>query len=171
MILYHAGPDWLHIEEVFVERSAMAKRLAELHNFTQCMRYEPFGPDRGAVIAKRGHMLVLAIGEAGNNTFFAVAPSKELQDLIWSFSNGLASQWSRLELKAMTGHEDWPAVLKMATDQFAAAVRSLERAIAGKPEHDAPAFAEMPILDDDVMEVPSDYLHSLNGTEVFECAH
>jgi hypothetical protein len=31
--------------------------------------YEPFGPGRGAVIAKRDHMLVMALGEAGGNTF------------------------------------------------------------------------------------------------------
>ncbi|QBY56403.1 hypothetical protein [Cupriavidus oxalaticus] len=171
MILYHAGPDWLFVEETCIDRSVMAKRLADAHDFTQCMLYEPFGQGRGTVIAKRGHMLVLALGEVGRNTFFAVAPSKELQDLIWSASNGLASQWSQLELRAITGLEDWPAVIKMAAGEFAAARRSLERAIAGKPERDVPVLAEMPVFDDNAMEVPSDYLHSFNGTEVSECVH
>lgn len=171
MILYHAGPDWLFVEETFINRSDMAKRLSEQHGFTQCMMYEPFGTGRGAVIAKRDHMLVMALGEAGGNTFFAVAPSKELQDLIWSFTNGLASQWSALELRALTGVEGWGAVMEMAASEFAAASRSLERAIADKPEHDASAVAEMPMFDENVMEVSSEYLHSFSGAEVSECAH
>ena len=171
MILYHAGPDWLFVEETFINRSAMAKRLSEQHGFTQCMMYEPFGTGRGAVIAKRDHMLVMALGEAGGSTYFAVAPSKELQDLIWSFTNGLASQWSQLELRALTGLEEWSAVMKMAAAQFAAARRSVERAIAGKPERDAPLVSETPAFDENVMEVPSEYMHSFTGTEVSECAH
>ncbi|WP_354676795.1 hypothetical protein [Cupriavidus plantarum] len=171
MILYHAGPDWLFVEETFINRSDMARRLADHHGFTQCMMYEPFGTGRGTVIAKRDHMLVMALGEAGGNTFFAVAPSKELQDLIWSFTNGLASQWSQLELRALTGLEDWAAVMKMAGTQFAAARRSIERAIANKPEHDAPIVVEMPTFDENVMEVPSDYLHSFGDMGVPECAH
>ena len=171
MIPYHAGPEWLFVEETFINRLEMAKRLSEQHGFTQCMLYEPFGPGRGSVIAKRDHMLVMALGEAGGNTFFAVAPAKELQDLIWSFSNGLASQWSQLELRALTGQDDWKAVMTMATAQFADARRSVERAISGKPERDAPAIAEIPVFEDDAMEVPSDYLHSFNGTEEAECAH
>ncbi|MEN7527605.1 MULTISPECIES: hypothetical protein [unclassified Cupriavidus] len=171
MILYPAGPQWLFIEETFINRSDMAKRLCEQHGFTQCMMYEPFGPGRGAVIAKRDHMLVMALGEAGGNTFFAVAPSKELQELIWSFSNGLASQWSELELRALTGHQDWDAVMKLAGKQFSTARRSVERAVAGKPEQDAPSLPDVPQWDESAMEVPSDYLHSFNGSEVSECAH
>nr|WP_315595285.1 hypothetical protein [uncultured Cupriavidus sp.] len=171
MILYHAGPDWLFVEETFINRSDMAKRLSEQHDFTQCMMYEPFGHGRGAVIAKRDHMLVMALGEAGGNTFFALAPSKELQDLIWSFSNGLASQWSEVDLRALTGQQDWDAVMKLASQQFAAARRSVERAIAGKPEQDAPSLPDVPQWEETAMEVPSDYLHSFTGSEVPECAH
>lgn len=176
MILYHAGPQWLFVDETSINRSEMAKRLAEHHGFTPCTLYEPFGSGRGAVIAKRDHMLVMALGEAGGNTFYAVAPSKELQDLIWSFSHGLASQWSELELRALTGAGEWNAVMAMATSQFADARRSVESAIVGTMDHDAPlalesAPAELPLLDDDVMEVPSDYLHSFTRPEVSECAH
>ncbi|WP_423200663.1 Tir chaperone protein (CesT) family protein (plasmid) [Cupriavidus sp. H19C3] len=171
MILYHAGPDWLFLEQTCINRSEMAKRLAERHGFTQCMMYEPFGRGRGAVIAKRDHMLVMALGEPSGSTFFAVAPSKELQDLIWSFSNGLASQWSELELRALTGQQDWDGVMKLASQQFSAARRSVERAIAGKPEQDAPSLPDVPIWDESAMDVPSDYLHSFNGSEVSECAH
>lgn len=176
MILYHAGPQWLFVDETSINRSEMATRLTDHHGFTPCTLYEPFGTGRGAVIAKRDHMLVMALGEPGGSTFYAVAPSKELQDLIWSFSHGLASQWSELELRALTGEGDWNAVMKLATSQFAAARVSVERAIVGKLEGKSPelaesAPAEMPMLDDDVMEVPSDYLHSFDGLEVSECAH
>ncbi|MGX6566741.1 hypothetical protein [Cupriavidus necator] len=170
MILYHAGPKWLHVEESAMTRTDLAKRLCENHQFTQCMMYEPFGRGRGAVIAKRDHILVMAIATDGGNTWYSVAPSKELQDLIWSFSNGFAGQWSALELRAMTGLDDWKALLQIAGVQFAAAVRSVERAITGLPEQDVPAVAEMPVFDGDAMELPSDYLHSF-GTEVVECAH
>ncbi|MFC4518500.1 hypothetical protein [Cupriavidus pinatubonensis] len=170
MILYHAGPNWLHVEESATTRTDLAKRLCENHQFTQCMMYEPFGHGRGAVIARRDHMLVMAITTGGGNTWYAVAPSKELQDLIWSFSNGFAGQWSALELRAVTGLDDWTALLQMAGVQFAAAVRSVARAIAGQPERELPATAEMPVFDGDAMELPSDYLHSF-GLEGVECAH
>jgi len=171
MILYHAGPKWVHIAEAAMMRTDLAKRLCDDHGFTQCMLYEPFGRTRGAVIAKRGHMLVMAIGTDGGNTWFSVAPSKELQDLIWSFSNGFAGQWSALELKVITGLDDWKALLEMAGRQFAAAVRSVDRAIAGQPEQDVQANPELVVFDGDAMEVPADYLHSFSGTEVVECAH
>ncbi|ODV44180.1 hypothetical protein AWV79_10420 [Cupriavidus sp. UYMMa02A] len=171
MILYHAGPSWVHVAEAAIVRTVLAKRLCDSHGFTQCMLYEPFGRDRGAVIATRGHMLVMAIGTDGGNTWFSVAPSKELQDLIWSFSNGFAGQWSALELKAIAGLDDWKALLELAGRQFSAAVRSVERAIADQPEQDVPDTPEQPMFEGDVMEVPADYLHSFNGTEAVECAH
>ncbi len=114
MILYHAGPSWVHVAEAAMVRTDLAKRLCDSHGFTQCMLYEPFGRDRGAVIAKRGHMLVMAIGADGGNTWFSVAPSKALQDLIWSFSNGFAGQWAPWNLRPslvwMTGRRcsKWP---------------------------------------------------------------
>ncbi|SPK77495.1 conserved protein of unknown function (plasmid) [Cupriavidus taiwanensis] len=171
MILYHAGPSWVHVAEAALARTELAKRLCDQHGFTQCMLYEPFGRDRGAVIAKREHMLVMAIATDGGNTWFSVAPSKEMQDLIWSFSNGFAGQWSALELKAIAGLDDWKALLEMAASQFSAAVRSVERAIAGQPEEDMPEAPELPVFEGEAMEVPADYLHSFTGAEVAECAH
>ncbi|PMX90824.1 hypothetical protein, partial [Pseudomonas sp. GW460-13] len=63
-------------------------------------------------------------------------------------------------------------VIALARQQFAAAVRSLERALAGLPERDAPAVVpDMPSYDGDVMELPGDYLAAMTGMEVSECAH
>ena len=171
MILYHAGPEWAEIVEATVSQPDLTNRLCENHGFTPCTRYEPFGPGRGAVIAKRDHMLVMTIETDGKTTWFALAPSKELQDLLWSFSNGFAGQWSALELKAITGYDDWNALLRMAGDQFQAAVRSVERAIEGRPERDIPETTAMPVFEGDAMEVPADYLFSMDGSEMTECAH
>lgn len=170
MILYHAGPQWVHVVEALVPRTDLAKVLCDHHGFTQCMLYEPFGTGRGAVIAKRDHMVVMDIGADGDTHWYAVAPTKELQDLIWSFSNGFAGQWSTLELKIITGHGDWPALLEMAGRQFSDAACVVERAIAG-PAKDAPSVQELPDFDGNAIELPPDYLHPLSGTEVIECVH
>ncbi|CAG2159767.1 hypothetical protein [Cupriavidus numazuensis] len=169
MILYHAGPQWAQIFEADLTQSELATRLCTDHGFVRGALYEPFGPGRGAVVAQRDHMLVMALCAEGNRTWFSVAPSKEIQDLLWSFSNGYASQWSPLELKAISGCEDWGALQQRVHKQFAQVVRSVERAIHGAPEHDA--APEMPSYDGDVLEVPSDYLASMTGEEVIECAH
>lgn len=170
MILYHAGPQWVHVFEALVNRAVLAKALHEQHGFTQCMLYEPFGAGRGAVIAKRGHMVVMALGADNGTEWYAVAPSKELQDLIWSFSNGFAGQWSALELKVITGHDDWKSLLAMAGHQFSDVVDVVQRTIDG-PTHADPAE---PILDPfygNALEVPADYLYSLSGEEIAECVH
>ncbi|MGT2491315.1 hypothetical protein ACU4GD_14320 [Cupriavidus basilensis] len=62
-------------------------------------------------------------------------------------------------------------MIALARQQFAAAVRSLERVLAGLPERDAATVApDMPFYDGDVMELPADYLASMTGAEVSECA-
>lgn len=170
MILYHAGPQWVQVFETLVNRTDLAKALCEQHGFTQCMLYEPFGAGRGAVIAKRGHMVVMDIGADGGAHWYAVAPAKELQDLIWSFSNGFAGQWSALELKIISGHGDWKPLLEMAGRQFSDVVRIVEQTIAG-PAQDSHPVQQLTDFNDDAMEVPADYFHSLSSTEVVECVH
>ena len=168
MILYHAGPAWARTFEVEMPQSDLANRLCSDHGFLRGMLFQPFGMNRGAVIATREHMLVMALGTDTGATWFSVAPAKEIQDLLWSFSNGYASQWSARELKALSGCEDWQALQLAVRGQFAAAVRSVERAIAGKPEHDPRPISEMP--DDDVFELPSDYLQAM-PMEDAPCVH
>ncbi len=152
--------------------SALATRLADAHGFTRSTLFQPFGAGRGTVVAQRDHLLVLAVHAADGQHWYEVTPSLEMQNLLWSFSHGYASQWSALELKALCGCTVWPDVIALARQQFAAAVRSLERALAGLPERDAPtAVPDMPPYDGDVMELPGDYLVSMSGMEVSECAH
>ncbi|WP_233906099.1 hypothetical protein, partial [Segatella copri] len=71
-----------------------------------------------------------------------------------SLSNGYTSQWSEAELKALTACTTFPEVLDLARTQFFAAVRSFERALAGKPEVDV-----VVTYDDsrEVLEIPGDY--------------
>ena len=171
MMLYPAGPDWAHTFEIALGASTLASRLADAHGFTRSTLFQPFGAGRGTVIAKRDHLLVLAVHAADDQHWYEVTPSLEMQNLLWSFSHGYASQWSALELRALCGCTAWPDVIALARQQFAAAVRSLERALAGLPERDAAAVApDMPFYDGDVMELPADYLASMTGAEVSECA-
>lgn len=171
MMLYPAGPDWAHTFETAIGASALASRLADAHGFTRSTLFQPFGAGRGTVIAKRDHLLVLAVHAADDQHWYEVTPSLEMQNLLWSFSHGYASQWSALELRALCGCTAWPDVIALARQQFAAAVRSLERALAGLPERDAATVApDMPFYDGDVMELPADYLASMTGAEVSECA-
>jgi len=172
MILYPAGPDWAQTFETALPPSTLAARLADAHGFTRSTLFQPFGAGRGTVVAQREHLLVLAVHAADGQHWYEVTPSLEMQNLLWSFSHGYASQWSALELRALCGCTMWPDVIALARQQFAAAVRSLERALAGLPERDAPAVVpDMPSYDGDVMELPGDYLAAMTGMEVSECAH
>jgi len=172
MMLYPAGPDWAQTFESTIPTSELAARLTDAHSFTRSTLFQPFGAGRGAVIAQRDHLLVLAVHAADDQHWYEVTPSLELQNLIWSFSHGYASQWSALELKALCGCTAWRDVIALARQQFAAAVRSMERALAGLPEQDAPvAVPDMAMYPGDVMELPADYLTSMTGAEVVECAH
>ncbi|WP_020423678.1 hypothetical protein [Cupriavidus sp. WS] len=146
----------------------LVARLCDNHSFVRGAQFQPFGPNRGAVVAVRAHMLVMVLHTEGGTTWLSVAPSKEIQDLLWSFSNGYASQWSAMELKALSGCDDWNALQAMAHGQFAAAVRSLERAIAGMPEYDAPPVLDA--LDENTLELPPDYLQSVS-LEDAPCVH
>jgi hypothetical protein len=172
MMLYPAGPDWAHTFETTIPASELAARLTDAHGFTRSTLFQPFGAGRGAVIAQRDHLLILAVHASDDKCWYEVTPSLEIQNLIWSFSHGYASQWSALELKALCGCTAWPDVIALARQQFAAAVRSMERALTGLPEQDAPvAVPDMPMYLGDVMELPADYLTSMAGVEVVECAH
>ncbi|MGC8213130.1 hypothetical protein [Ralstonia pseudosolanacearum] len=154
MILYPAGPQWARCFEVDMPASELAARLVSKHEFTRAMLFQPFGHGRGAVIATRGHMFVMAVETDGQRTVFTVAPTVEMQNLLWSVSNGYTSQWSETELKCLTGCSNFRDVLELARAGFAAAVRSFERALAGKPEVDV-----VITHDDshDVLEIPGDY--------------
>ncbi len=171
MIVYPAGPQWTRTFETALTASELANRLCEAHGFTEATLYEPFGHGRGAVIARRGHLLVMAPHTDGTKTWFALALSNEMQDLLWSFSNGYASQWTTLELKLMSGCDNWEALLVLAGKQFAGAESSVDRAIQGMPASVPAALAEMPPFEGDCMELPPDYLQSVAESEVIECAH
>lgn len=172
MTLYPAGPQWARSFETNIAASTLASRLAQHHEFTAATLFQPFGAGRGAVIAARRHMLVMALHQEDGTTWYSVAPSVEMQNLLWSFSNGYTSQWSPAELKVLIGCDNWPELLQLAQREFAAAVRSFERAVEGKPEVDPPApTPELDADDPSVMEVPADYLYSMSGSEMPECAH
>jgi hypothetical protein len=178
-VLYPAGPEWSTLIEATQPASDVALRLAEQHGFVRGSYFEPFGAKRGAVIAQRDMMLVMAVHtdiEAGRS-WYAIAPALELQYLVWSFSNGYTKQWSARELKALTGHETWEGVLQLARAQFSAAVRSLNRALHGFPEiePEAPRAASVAaeITEDfgstDLLAMAAAYFESAPEMEVGQC--
>jgi len=169
MIVYPAGPQWTRTFEAALTASELARRLCEAHGFQEANLYEPFGHGRGAVIAKCGHLLVMALHTDDGKTWFSLTPTKELQDLLWSFSNGYASQWTTLELKLITGCDNWDALLMLAGKQFASAESSVDRAILGKAEVVRSTPAEMPPFYGDCIELPPDYLQTVAESEVLEC--
>lgn len=173
MILYPAGPQWARCFETDVAPADMAQRLANGHGFHAAAAAEPFGRGRGSLIATREHMLVLAVEPRADAHWYSVAPTLELQNLLWSWANGYASQWSELERRILTGRVGWPDILDLARQQFAAAVRSVERALTGMPESEAaPAPDDAMWMErEPLMALPVDYLVPISGAEVVECAH
>jgi hypothetical protein len=113
-----------------------------------------------------------------------VAPDVEMTNLLWSHSNGYASQWSGRELKALSGCESWKQLLKVAGTRFRAACTALERAIDGsivpaeviaEPAPQTAGAPADPVMsssfpdDDDLPWLPSDYLHDVPPQEGFSC--
>ncbi|MCK4120430.1 hypothetical protein ACI2UK_24325 [Ralstonia nicotianae] len=168
MILYPAGPEWARCFVSELPASELAACLVKSHGFTRATFFTPFGPGRGAVIAKRDHMLAMAVQSNDEATVYTVAPSVELQNLLWSFSNGYASQWSERELHALTGCASWQEVLDLAACQFAAAVRSVERAVGGLPEHDPVHLEAGP---EELLEIPGDYFNAGVAEGGVACDH
>ena len=145
--------------------AAVRALLCKDYDCAAGMLAQPFGEGRGRVLAQRSHMLVLAFGDEAD---LIVVPTQEIQNLLWSFSNGYAAQWSTPELHALTGCERWDDVLQLAGRELDALATDLARAIAGKGK-------ELPVAAPDdytgeMMELPSDYLHSMD-LEGESCAH
>ncbi|MCP3018189.1 hypothetical protein [Cupriavidus basilensis] len=174
MILYPAGPEWTHTFDAAMAASEMAARVTNGHGFTRGTLFQPFGAGRGAVIAQRDHILLMALHTEGGHDWFSVAPSLALQQLLWSLSNGLTSQWSEPELKILTGCRTWPEVANLAGKQYAAAVRSVERALQGLPEAETPpvsaVLSEMPVDESGLLELPGNYMSYMQTDEELSCA-
>ena len=181
--LYPAGSDW--IRHIPATRSAreLRKLLTEHAEFTAGMSHQPFGANRGVVIAQKGSFLVLAESVESETADLAVVPDVQMQNLLWSFGKGYANQWSDRELRVLTGCDSWDGLLRKARSEFAAVCTAVSAAADGslvKPAA-SPATNAMPAADalissplpgdDDIPWLPAEYLHDAPGPEVMPCAH
>ena len=177
--LYPAGSDWARRFHASASARAIQQLLVNHAGYTAGIFHQPFGTDRGTVVAQRGSFLVLAAPVDGDASELAVVPDVQLQNLLWSFNQGYAMQWSNRELRVLTGCDGWDALLKKAAADFAKACDTVNAAIDGSlvkpvepPKPAAVAAARVPELpdDDDIPWLPSDYLHNAPGPEVSSCA-
>jgi hypothetical protein len=176
--LYPAGPDWVQHFNATSPARDIQQLLVKYAGFTPGLFHQPYGPARGTVIAVRHGFVVMVHEDDASELELVVAPDVEMTNLLWSHSNGYASQWSPRELKALTACDSWEQLLKVAGTRFRAACTALERAIAGTivpaAVHPAPPPVDPVIAaslpdDDDTPWLPSDYLHDAPGGEGMSC--
>lgn len=182
--LYPAGPDWVQHFNASTPVREIQQLLVKHGGFTAALFHQPYGPARGAVLAIRHGFVVMVHEEHAAEPELVVAPDVEMTNLLWSHSNGYASQWSARELKALSGCDSWEQLLTVAGTRFRAACTMLERAIDGsmvpaeviaEPAAQTTVAPADPVLsssfpdDGDVPWLPSDYLHDVPPGEGFPC--
>lgn len=168
--LYPAGSNWVRHYNATVAARLLQIDLVKHAGFTAGIFHQPFGADRGAVLAQRDNCLVLTESTLSDSPALVVVPDVEMQNLLWSFHTGYANQWSGRELKVLTGSDNWDSVLRLAAAQYAKVCVDVQNAVDGTL---VPPFAsESPSVtsypdplpfasftnDDDVPWLPSDYL-------------
>lgn len=173
--LYPAGSEWVRIFAMDdADMRDVQQSLVSYAGFTAAIPHQPFGKDRGAVLAQIGHMLVLMATTPGVNQI-AVTPTVEMQQLLWSYREGYATQWSELEIRSLTGYAAWGELLTGARRQFARAGESVAAAIAGTltpPVVDVAVVDPMnePFPDDDDVAFYSRMAAMSEATEGSSCA-
>ncbi|CAE6837041.1 hypothetical protein R69658_06551 [Paraburkholderia aspalathi] len=168
--LYPAGSNWVRHYNATASARLLQQDLVNHARFTAGIFHQPFGAERGAVLAQRDSCLVLTNSIDSDQPELVVVPDVEMQNLLWSFNSGYANQWGSRELKVLTGCDNWDGVLKHAAAQFAKVCDDVQRAVDGTLVKPAPAETASvdarpdPVLsasfsnDDDVPWLPSDYL-------------
>jgi hypothetical protein len=172
--LYPAGPAWIRHFTASTQMRDLQQLLVKHAGFTAGIFHQPFGADRGAVIAQKGCFLVLGSTVDAGNPELAVVPDVQTQNLLWSFNTGYASQWSDRELLALTSCSGWEALLKQVGQEFNAICTFVEQALDGSlvppaPQPD-PLLSRMLADDDDAPWLPSDYLFDSPMPETPSCA-
>jgi hypothetical protein len=163
-MIYAVGAQWTRTFESKLSLGEIRGLLCSEYGCIAGVLSEPFGDRRGQMLVQRGHMLVLVLSVAPGETTVVVVPAQEMQNLLWSFSNGYAAQWSDHELRGLTGRSQWNAVIELASSQFVDLVQDVSRSVAGQRKPVEPTF------DEGAMELPSDYLHSSSAPEDASCA-
>jgi hypothetical protein len=162
--LYPAGPRWTRRFISGISAGQIRERLVEVASFTAGKLLEPFGKERGAVIASHQGFLVMVDTDL-NGTDVVVVPDVHLQNLLWSVNAGFASQWSDREIKLLTGLGGWNEMLQDSSRKLDFISGIVEQAIDGrlvKPQpvesratpQQQPGDGEFP---GDESWIPSDY--------------
>lgn len=174
--LYPAGPQWVRHFNANQPPRAIQQLLTEHAGFTAGIFHQPFGDCRGAVIAQKGNCLILAAAINADSSDLVAVPDVQTQNLLWSFHTGYANQWGARELHALTRCDNWDALLKLVSAEFADVCDSVRRAADGTLVKPAPVRTPDPVAgrmfsnDDDAAWVPADYLFDAPGPEVPTCA-
>ncbi|WP_321794769.1 hypothetical protein [Caballeronia sp. J97] len=129
--LYPAGPEWVRSFSLANNAARdIQKSLVDFAGFTPAIQHQPFGHDRGAVLAQLGQTLLLLATTPGA-TEIAITPSVQMQHLLWSYQEGYASQWSAAEIHGLSGYSGWSELLTNARREFSRACDHVSAALAG----------------------------------------
>ncbi|MBB5511167.1 hypothetical protein [Paraburkholderia atlantica] len=193
--LYPAGTQWVRHFTANRSPREIQKVLTDHAGYRASIFHLPFGEHRGAVIAQSDRFLILTAAVNAATADLAVVPDVQLQNLLWAFNTGYANQWGSRELLALTGVDNWDALIRRTSAAYAAVCRTVGEVVDGSLEKRAaeeaarvaaqatakaaepPAHAPDPIVgrmfsnDDDAPWLPSDYLYDAPLQEVPTCAH
>ena len=129
--LYPAGSSWVRHYNATAMARVLQQDLVKHAGFTAGIFHQPFGADRGAVLAQRDSCLVLTDSTESEKPELVVVPDVEMQNLLWSFNSGYASQWSGRELKALTGCDGWDSLLTHTAASFQKVCDDVQKAVDG----------------------------------------
>ncbi|MGU7775693.1 hypothetical protein ACV229_36760 [Burkholderia sp. MR1-5-21] len=171
--LYPAGPQWIKFYQSKANARALQQSLVDCREFVAGIFHQPFGAQRGFVVAQRDHFLVLADSMDTSEPEVVVVPDVELQNFLWSFNTGYAGQWSARELRALTGHGDWDSLIRASVSAFASIADDVQKAADGqlvKPVAAPTLMTDGWPDDDDSPWLPADCMHDAPYQEVLPCA-
>ena len=173
--LYPAGSSWVRHYNATATARALQQDLVKHAGFTAGIFHQPFGPQRGAVLAQRDSCLVLTDSTESEQPELVVVPDVEMQNLLWSFNSGYANQWGDRELRVLTGCDGWDTLLNQAAANFAKVCEDVQKAVDGSLVKPAESPKPDPVVaagfdnDDDIPWLPSDYLFDSPVPEVPSC--
>ncbi|QTB53490.1 hypothetical protein [Burkholderia pseudomallei] len=171
--LYPAGVRWAQSFAASTDAKSLQKLLVDHGGCTAALFHQPFGVQRGAVIAQRDGMLVLAHVVDADDAEIVVTPGVEMQNLLWSFDAGYSGQWSGRELQILTGCSNWDSMLKQTSDAFSRLCGTVQAAVdgtLGKPA--SQPEPTLPVDDDDIpFFLPDEYLTPISLSEIQSCDH
>jgi hypothetical protein len=129
--LYPAGPRWARRFMSTISAGKVRESLVEVAGFAVGTLVEPFGRDRGAVIASHQGFLVMVETDL-EGVELIVVPDVQLQNLLWSMNSGYASQWSDREIKLLTGCDNWDDLVRDSSHKLKFIGSMVEQAVEGR---------------------------------------